>query len=123
MRLRQGKIKYQFSGAGNQKPGKGRKIAWSKYIYVFIIILIIGIVAYFFVYERFIYIIGRGIVESRQIINIESPFVSRIDEIFVDIGDEVNAGDDLVRLVSRDGHEEIISAPFNGSVSKPFVEF
>jgi multidrug resistance efflux pump len=116
MRLTQRKTIYQVPGNGNQKPVKSRKFVWGKFIYILIIIVILGIVAYFFAYDRFIYITGRGIVESRQVINIESPFISHIDEIFVDIGDEVNAGDNLVRLSSREGYEEIISAPFKGSV-------
>jgi multidrug resistance efflux pump len=116
MRLRQGKVKNKVPDSRSQKWGKGKKFAWGKFIYILIIIIILGIVAYFFAYERFIYITGRGIVESRQVINIESPFISHIDEIFVDIGDKVNTGDNLVRLSGRDGYEEIISAPFNGSV-------
>ena len=116
MKLRKSKVKYQVPSIGSLEVGKSRKFVWGKFIYVLVIIIILGIVFYFFIYERFIYITGRGIVESRQIINIESPFISHIDDIYVDIGDKVSAGDNLVKLSSMEGYEELINAPFNGFV-------
>lgn len=116
MKLSRRKVKYQVPSSGSLKVGKSRKFVWGKFIYILVIIIILGIVSYFFIYERFIYITGRGIIESRQIINIESPFISYIDDIYVDIGDKVSAGDNLVKLSSREGYEELINAPFNGFV-------
>ena len=81
MKLRGRKVNYQVPGIEKQKLRKRRKFAWGKYIYALVIIIILGFVSYFFVYERFIYVTGRGIVESRQIINIESSFISHIDDI------------------------------------------
>ena len=116
MKLRKGKVKYQVPSSGSLKVGKSRKFVWGKFIYILVLIIILGIVSYFFIYERFIYITGRGIVESRQIINIESQFISHIDDIYVDIGDKVSTGDNLVKLSNREGYEELINAPFNGFV-------
>jgi len=116
MKLNKSKVKYQVPSSGSLKVGKSRKFVWGKFVYILVLIIILGIVSYFFIYERFIYITGRGVVESRQIINIESPFISSIDDIYVDIGDKVSAGDNLVKLSSREDYEESISAPLNGFV-------
>jgi multidrug efflux pump subunit AcrA (membrane-fusion protein) len=86
-------------------PSPKRGIPWGKYIYL-LLLLILGLAAARWSLRHFSLIQAPGIIEGKKTI-IEAPLSAKIERMEIQIGDKVEAGQELILLDAQSLRDQI----------------